>query len=73
MVHMLLNSATLPLPPSMIDSDTPSTRAIATRFITGFAENALLNSGQLEPGMSVLTKPFAIDVLAARVHELIAK
>ena len=40
-------------------------------FITGFAENALLTSGQLEPGMSVLTKPFAVDALAARVRELI--
>jgi hypothetical protein len=40
---------------------------------TGFAENALLNNGQLKPGMSVLTKPFAMDVLAARVRELIAK
>jgi signal transduction histidine kinase/CheY-like chemotaxis protein len=42
-------------------------------FITGFAENALLNNGQLEPGMSVLTKPFAVDTLAARIRELIAK
>ncbi|ABE40313.1 ATP-binding region, ATPase-like [Rhodopseudomonas palustris BisB5] len=42
-------------------------------FITGFAENALLNNGQLEPGMAVLTKPFAVDTLAARIRELIAK
>ena len=42
-------------------------------FITGFAENALLNNGQLEPGMSVLTKPFAVDTLAARIREMIAK
>lgn len=42
-------------------------------FITGFAENALLNNGQLEPGMSVLTKPFAVDTLAARVRELISE
>ena len=42
-------------------------------FITGFAENALLNNGQLEPGMSVLTKPFAVDTLAARIRELISK
>ena len=41
-------------------------------FITGFAENALLNNGQLEPGMSVLTKPFAVDTLGARIRELIA-
>jgi PAS domain S-box-containing protein len=42
-------------------------------FITGFAENALLNNGQLEPGMTVLTKPFAVDSLAARIRELIAR
>ncbi|WP_022721876.1 ATP-binding protein [Rhodopseudomonas sp. B29] len=42
-------------------------------FITGFAENALLNNGQLEPGMAVLTKPFAVDTLAARIRELINK
>ena len=40
-------------------------------FITGFAETALLNGGQLEPGMSVLTKPFTVDTLAARIRELI--
>lgn len=41
-------------------------------FITGFAENALLNNGQLEPGMAVLTKPFAMEVLAARIGGMIA-
>ncbi|AWN49972.1 hybrid sensor histidine kinase/response regulator [Methylobacterium terrae] len=40
-------------------------------FITGFAENALLSNGQLEPGMAVLTKPFAVDMLAARIRDLI--
>lgn len=41
-------------------------------FITGYAENAVLNHGHLEPGMHVLTKPFREDVLARRVKELIA-
>ena len=41
-------------------------------FITGYAENALPNNEQLAPGMSVLTKPFAVDALAVRVRELIA-
>ncbi|WAJ28945.1 PAS domain-containing hybrid sensor histidine kinase/response regulator [Antarcticirhabdus aurantiaca] len=40
-------------------------------FITGFAENALISNGQLEAGMAVLTKPFAVDTLAARIRELI--
>jgi PAS domain S-box-containing protein len=39
-------------------------------FITGYAENAVIGSGHLDPGMHVLTKPFAIDGLAARVREL---
>ncbi len=41
-------------------------------FITGYAENALLNHGHLDPGMHVLTKPFAMDALANRIKELIA-
>jgi PAS domain S-box-containing protein len=41
-------------------------------FITGYAENAVIGNGQLEPGMHVLTKPFAMDVLASRIREVIA-
>ncbi|WP_174296717.1 ATP-binding protein [Sphingomonas bacterium] len=40
-------------------------------FITGYAENAVIGSGQLAPGMALVTKPFAIDVLASRVGELL--
>ncbi|HEV7438009.1 MAG TPA: PAS domain S-box protein [Methylobacterium sp.] len=41
-------------------------------FITGYAENAAVGNGHLEPGMQVLTKPFAMETLAARIRELIA-
>jgi CheY-like chemotaxis protein len=40
-------------------------------FITGYAENAVLSHGHLEHGMHVLTKPFSMDVLAARIGELL--
>ncbi|HEU0044436.1 hybrid sensor histidine kinase/response regulator [Sphingomonas sp.] len=40
-------------------------------FITGYAENAVLSHGHLDPGMHVLTKPFAMDALATRIRELI--
>ena len=40
-------------------------------FITGYAENAVLSHGHLDPGMHVMTKPFEMDVLARRVKELI--
>lgn len=40
-------------------------------FITGYAENAVLSHGHLDPGMHVLTKPFAMDALAGRIKDLI--
>jgi PAS domain S-box-containing protein len=40
-------------------------------FITGYAENAVLSHGHLDPGMHVLTKPFAMDALAGRIRQLI--
>ncbi len=41
-------------------------------FITGYAENAVLGHGHLDPGMHVLTKPFAMDILADRIRGLIS-
>jgi CheY-like chemotaxis protein len=46
--------------------------ALKVLFITGYAENAVLSHGHLEPGMHVLTKPFAMEALAAQISELIA-
>ena len=40
-------------------------------FITGYAENAVINHGHLEPGMHMLTKPFAMDTLANRIRGMI--
>ncbi len=40
-------------------------------FITGYAENAALSHGHLDPGMHVLTKPFALEALVSRIKELI--
>jgi len=39
-------------------------------FITGYAENAALGNGLLEPDMPVMTKPFAMDALAAKIHAM---
>ncbi len=41
-------------------------------FITGYAENAVLNHGHLAAGMHVLTKPFSLVGLARRIKDLIA-
>ena len=40
-------------------------------FITGYAEGALIDKGVLEKGMQIITKPFAVNVLAARVQGML--
>ncbi|MBE7156924.1 MAG: PAS domain S-box protein [Rhodospirillales bacterium] len=57
----------------MADAARVTRADLKVLFITGYAENALLSNGQLDPGMAVLTKPFAVDTLAARIRELITQ
>ena len=40
-------------------------------FITGYAENAVVGNGHLDPGMQVITKPFDIRALGEKVREMI--
>ena len=42
-------------------------------FITGYAETAVLDPSDLEPGTVVLRKPFSTDTLASRIGELLAR
>ncbi len=41
-------------------------------FMTGYAEGAAMPSGFLDPGMSLITKPFAVDALMARIGAILA-
>jgi CheY-like chemotaxis protein len=41
-------------------------------FITGYAENAAIGNGHVEPGMQVLTKPFAVEALAQRMRVILS-
>jgi PAS domain S-box-containing protein len=40
-------------------------------FITGFAENAAVGNGHLEPGMELLTKPFTLEALSTKVANML--
>jgi len=40
-------------------------------FVTGYAKAATVDGGQMEPGMEVMTKPFTVEALAARVQGMI--
>lgn len=55
----------------MADAGRENRPNLKTLFITGYAENAILGDGSLGPGMEILTKPFAMETLAARVQDMI--
>jgi len=40
-------------------------------FITGYAESVAMAHGFLAPGMEMVTKPFAVDILAKRIRDMI--
>ncbi len=40
-------------------------------FITGYAANAAIGKGVLAPGMEILTKPFSLDALSAKIHAMV--
>ena len=39
-------------------------------FITGYAHNAAIGNGLLEPGMEMIAKPFALAALAAKIRAM---
>ncbi|KTT62011.1 histidine kinase [Pseudomonas oryzihabitans] len=55
----------------MADAARQRRPGLKVLFITGYAENAVVGNGHLEPGMHVMTKPFAMDALAIRIRDLI--
>jgi CheY-like chemotaxis protein len=45
--------------------------ALKVLFVSGYAENAVLREDFLSPGMDMLTKPFDLDALGAKVRLLL--
>ncbi len=55
----------------MADAARVSRPDLKVLFITGYAENAILGGEHLAPGMGLLTKPFPIESMAARIRSMI--
>jgi PAS domain S-box-containing protein len=57
----------------IIDAARETRPKLKVLFMTGYAENAAIAAGFLEPGMSMITKPFAMEALATRIREMLEK
>ena len=55
----------------LIDQARETRPNLKALFITGYAENATMANGFLDPGMEMITKPFAIDMLAIKIGHMI--
>jgi signal transduction histidine kinase/CheY-like chemotaxis protein/PAS domain-containing protein len=55
----------------MADAGRVSRPDLRVLFVTGYAENAVVGHGHLAPGMAVLTKPFPIETMAARIRSMV--
>ncbi len=54
----------------LADAARESRPGLKVLFITGYAENAVVGNGMLATGMQVMTKPFAMETLTARVRAM---
>ncbi len=55
------------------DAARQSRPGLKVLFMTGYAENAAISAGFLEPGMSMVTKPFGMESLATRIREILGE
>jgi CheY-like chemotaxis protein len=56
----------------MVDAARISRPDLKVLFITGYADNAAIGNGHVERGMHVMTKPFVMENLAARIKAVMA-
>jgi hypothetical protein len=39
-------------------------------FISGYAQNAIVHQGKLDPGVELISKPLSGDQLAAKIRQM---
>jgi PAS domain S-box-containing protein len=57
----------------LVDAARVTRPELKVLFMTGYAENATIANGFLEPGMAMITKPFAVEALATRIRDMLER
>lgn len=56
----------------MADAARRTRPMLKVLFMTGYAENAVVGNGHMEPGMHVMTKPFSLNTLRRKISDILA-
>jgi two-component system, NtrC family, sensor kinase len=56
---------------ALADAVRQSHPSVKTLFMTGYSRNAIVHQGRLDPGVSLIQKPFSQATLAARIRSLL--
>jgi PAS domain S-box-containing protein len=74
LVDLLFTDVVLPggMTGAMLANEARALRpGLKVLFTTGYARSAIVHQGRLDPGVELITKPFAYGDLAARVREIL--
>ena len=72
-VRLLFTDVGLPGPfngRQLADEARRRSPALEVLFTTGYARNAIVHHGRLDPGVDLITKPFTFAALASKVHAI---
>ncbi|HLZ05906.1 MAG TPA: ATP-binding protein [Bradyrhizobium sp.] len=72
-IHLMLTDVVMPgmNGRALADMVRQSHPAVKTLFMTGYSRNAIVHQGRLDPGVSLIQKPFSQASLAARIRSLL--
>jgi two-component system, cell cycle sensor histidine kinase and response regulator CckA len=71
-IHLVLTDVVMPgMSGKDLVSELQSIRPdIKALYVSGYADNAIVHHGRLDPGVAFLQKPFAVEGLARKVREV---
>jgi two-component system NtrC family sensor kinase len=73
-IDLLLTDVVMPGTNGRVLADKAVQRrpGLKVLYMTGYSRNAIVHQGRLDPGVSLIQKPFSQNVLASRVRKILS-